>query len=57
MPLGSSLNSLLLLAKNLDTSKPTTYTGKKGKNDKPFVYPKEKGIISLPRGNISVNIS
>lgn len=53
MPLGSSLNSLLLLAKNLDTSKPTTYTGKKGKNDKPFVYPKEKGIISLPRGNIS----
>ena len=38
MPLGSALNSLLLLAKNLDSTKSTIYTGKKGKPDKPVVF-------------------
>ena len=47
MPLGSALNSLLLLAKNLDSTKSTIYTGKKGKPDKPVVFDRNEKINHL----------
>ena len=50
MPLGSALNSLLLLAKNLDSTKSTIYTGKKGKPDKPVVFDRNEKINHLERG-------
>ena len=49
MPLGSALNSLLLLAKNLDTKNPTEMPVKKSDSDKPVVFPYGKEINYLPR--------
>ena len=51
MPLGSALNSLLLLAKNLNAEKTTVYTGKKGKKDKPVVFDRNEKINFLERAN------
>ena len=49
MPLGSALNSLFLLARNLDPTNPTTMPVKKVKNDKPVVFPSDKKIKMLER--------
>ena len=49
MPLGSALNSLLLLAKNMDPTKSTVMPVKKIKNDKPVVFPIKAKIKSLER--------
>lgn len=50
MPLGSALNSLLLLAKNLDTNTSTVMPVKKKDVDKPVVFDHSKRIKSLKRG-------
>ena len=49
MPLGSTLNSMLLLASHLDSSKPTVSKLKKMKNDKPVIFPRDEKVKFLQR--------
>lgn len=56
MPLGSSINTLLLIAQNLNTNKPTNLIVAKNKNDKPFVFDSSKRIKSLERGSVEESI-
>ena len=49
MPLGSMLNSFLLLARNLDSQKTTKIPVEKGKPDKPVCFTKEDKINFLQR--------
>ena len=56
MPLGSSINTLLLLAQNLNTNKPTNLIVAKNKNDKPLVFDNSKKIKCLKRGKIEDSI-
>ena len=49
MPIGSALNSLLLLAQHLDTGKSTTMPVKKTDLDKPNIFPSDAKINYLER--------
>lgn len=53
MPLGSVINSLRLLAANLDSKKATAHPVKNRKNDKPLIFPSDEKINFLPRDNPS----
>ena len=49
MPLGSQLNSLILLARNLNTNKSTVSTAKNRRPDKTRVFSRDSVINRLPR--------
>jgi|GEM_PF-6578946 len=49
MPLGSQINSVILLARNFNTNKTTVSTVKNRKHDKPRVFSKDAKINYLPR--------
>ena len=49
MPLGSMINSMLLLARNLDSQKTTKIPVEKGKPDKPVYFPRDAKINFLDR--------